>query len=69
MTAEERDREMAVALQRQMALEAQGEGEAGAGIQGSRSGRGVIHAPGLAEQQVLTRKCLQFYFLRMLLGG
>ena len=38
--------------QRQMALEAQGEGE-GAAIQGSRSGRGVIHAPGLAEQQVL----------------
>lgn len=38
--------------QRQMALEAQGEGE-GAMIQGSRSGRGVIHAPGLAEQQVL----------------
>jgi len=51
MTAEERDREMAVALQRQMALEAQGEGQAGAAIHGSRSGRGVIHAPGLAEQQ------------------
>merc|ERR1740123_1420661 len=51
MTAEERDREMAVALQRQMALEAQGEGEEVAGIEGSRSGRGVIHAPALAEQQ------------------
>ena len=41
-----------------MALEAQGEGQAGATIHGSRGGRGVIHAPGLAEQQVLTRKCL-----------
>jgi len=51
MTAEERDREMAVALQRQMALEAQGEGKGAATIQGSRSGRGIIHAPGLAEQQ------------------
>ena len=36
-----------------MALEAQGEGKGAATIQGSRSGRGIIHAPGLAEQQVL----------------
>jgi len=53
MTAEERDREMAVALQRQMALEAQGEVPVGGGgpVQGARSGRGVVHAPGFAEQQ------------------
>ena len=36
-----------------MALEAQGEGGGVSTIHGSRSGRGIIHAPGLAEQQVL----------------
>ena len=36
-----------------MALEAQGEVPVGGGpVQGARSGRGVVHAPGFAEQQV-----------------
>ena len=37
-----------------MALEAQGEMPVGGGgpVQGARSGRGVVHAPGFAEQQV-----------------
>ena len=38
-----------------MALEAQGEMPVGGGgpVQGARSGRGVVHAPGFAEQQVI----------------